>query len=250
MKFCLQLIILTVINQFAYQAFGQNNKLNLNATILSQKDSTPIGFVHIVNLTSKHGVVSDYNGHFEFEVAEYDTLRFSEIGFESLKICAKNVSSKIYLAPKNYDLDVFTVLPYKDFEEFKEAFTTLVLPDTSLKMNPSLLMYSSDLFLYRGTGGFGIVVTGPITALYDAFSKKAKSKQRYIELLEQDRFKNYLTTKFNEKIVAQSTQLVEEKEIAKVMKYCDFTDRFITNANNYEIVLQIQHCYAEYLAVK
>lgn len=226
--------------------FSQFHQVELQSTILNQKDSTPIGFVHIINLTTRHGVISDYNGKFNFTVDVKDTIKISVLGFESQKIVGEQVPTVIYLTPKNYELEEFTVLPYKDYEEFKEAFINLDLPDSSLKMNPHLFMFGEEMFLYRAANNSGIIIEGPISGLFDLFSKHAKSKRRYEDLLARDRYKSYLATKFNNKLVEKATPLTDQKEIAYFMTYCDFSDDFLTQANSYDIVVQIQHCYKEY----
>ena len=152
-------------------AFAQFDKIEINSKILNEVDSSAIGFVHIINLTSKHGVISDYNGDFKFTVNSTDTLRFSIIGYETLFIQAKHIHKRIFLKPKNYELDEFTVVPYKDYEEFKDAFINLFIPDTSQKINPHIFMFDDDLFLYRGNNGFGIIIEGGISKLYDYLSK-------------------------------------------------------------------------------
>lgn len=226
--------------------FSQFYQVELQSTILNQKDSTPIGFVHIINLTNRHGVISDYNGKFNFTVDVKDTIKISVLGFESQRIIGEQVPTVIYLTPKNYELEEFTVLPYKDYEEFKEAFINLDLPDSSLKMNPHLFMFGEEMFLYRAANNSGITIEGPISGLFDLFSKHAKSKRRYEDLLARDRYKSYLATKFNNKVVENATPLTDQKEIAYFMTYCDFSDDFLAHANSYDIVVQIQHCYKEY----
>ena len=227
--------------------FAQFNKVEISAKILSEKDSSAIGFVHIINLTTKHGVISDYNGHFNFTVNETDTLKFSVLGYEHIKLVGNIIPKTIYLTPKNYELEEFTVIPYKDYEEFKEAFINLILIDSSIQMNQSIIMFGEDLYLYRNNGRFGIVIEGGISKLYDYFSKHGKSKMRYEELMARDRYKSYLATKYNNLVVASATPLTDKSEIEAFMKYCDFTDEFISKSNDYEIIKEIQVKYKEYI---
>ncbi|HRP60903.1 MAG TPA: hypothetical protein PK833_11570, partial [Vicingus sp.] len=102
------LLVVSAINP----VLAQYKQLDIHSKILSKKDSSVIGFVHIINLTTKHGVISDYNGEFHFTVNENDTIKLSVLGYEQLKLNAKMVPSTIYLSPKNYELDEFTVIPY------------------------------------------------------------------------------------------------------------------------------------------
>lgn len=222
---------------------------NLHTVVLNAKDSTPIGFVHIINTSTHYGVVADYNGEFNFNVMENDTLKLSAIGFETAKIAVKKNLSAIFIHPKNYDIDEFTLIPYKNFEEFKQAFADLDLPDTTIQMNPSIFMFDEDLYFYRGSGGFGIVIEGGISKLYDYFSKQGKSKRRYEELLARDRYKSYLAEKFNNETIRKATYIEDDVTLNDLKEFCDFSDEFITNSNDYEIIKQIQDCYKEYLKV-
>lgn len=238
--------LLPLLLNLTQYGFAQYDKIEINSKILSTKDSTEIGFVHIINTTTNHGVISDYNGLFSFTVNSTDSLKFSIIGYETKIILGGKISKTIYLEPKNYELDEFTVIPYKDYEEFKEAFINLFLPDTTQKINPHIFMFDNDLFLYRGNKGFGIIIEGGISKLYDYLSKQGRSKIRYEELLARDRFKAFLSTKFNNLVVTSATGLTDKSDVEKFMIYCDFSDGFISKSNDYEIIKEIQDCFKEY----
>jgi hypothetical protein len=222
----------------------------LNSTILTTKDSTPVGFVHIINLFTNYGVVSEYDGTFSFLVAENDTLKISAIGYNTIKIPVNKNLSEIYITPKNYDLEEFTVIPYKDFSEFRYAFSELELHDTTLQISP-LIFLNGHLYNYVDNGGrLGITIGGGISMLYDALSKQGKSKRRYEQLIIRDRYKAFLATKFNNNIIKQATYVDDEIVLNDFKLYCDFSDDFIEKSNGYEIIKQIQDCYREYLVYK
>lgn len=222
----------------------------LNSTILSTKDSTPVGFVHIINLFTNYGVVSEYDGSFSFLVAENDTLKISAIGYNTIKIPVNKNLSAIYITPKNYDLEEFTVIPYKDFNEFRYAFSELELYDSTLQISP-LIFLNGHLYNYVDNGGrLGITIGGGISMIYDALSKQGKSKRRYEQLIIRDRYKAFLASKFNDNIIKQATYLDDETTINDFKYYCDFSDDFIEKSNGYEIIKQIQDCYREYLVYK
>lgn len=223
---------------------------NLNSTILSAKDSTPVGFAHIINLFTNYGVVSEYDGTFTFIVAENDTLKISAIGYNTLTLPANKNITTIYISPKNYNLEEFTVIPYKDFNEFRYAFSELELYDSTLQISP-LIFLNGHLYNYVDNGGrLGVTIGGGISMLYDALSKQGKSKRRYEQLIIRDRYKAFLASKFNNNIIKQATYLDDETTINDFKYYCDFSDDFIEKSNGYEIIKQIQDCYREYLVYK
>lgn len=222
----------------------------LNSTILSTKDSTPVGFVHIINTFTNYGVVSEYDGSFSFLVVENDTLKISAIGYTTSSIPVNKGLNKIYISPKNYDLEEFTVIPYKDYNEFRYAFSELELYDSTLQISP-LIFLNGHLYNYIDNGGrLGITVSGGISMIYDALSKQGKSKRRYEQLIIRDRYKAFLATKFNTKVIQQATYVDDKIVLDDFKLYCDFSDDFIEKSNGYEIIKQIQDCYREYLVYK
>lgn len=236
---CLFLII--SVSTFSQEIF------TLKSRVLSSIDSSAIGFAHIINKTTNYGVISDYDGAFSFAVSNTDTLQVSIIGYETTQIAVSEISTNIYINPKDYKLDEFTVIPYKNFEEFKKAFAELHIPDTSLKISPLIFMFEEELFLYKGNGGFGIVIEGGLSKLYDYFSKHGKSLRRYKKLLERDRYKSYLATRFNNETIKKSVPLKLIEEIEEFKEYLDFSDEFIAKSNDYDLIKRIQDCYKEYL---
>lgn len=231
--------------------YSQFNQIDLNCTILSKKDSTPIGFVHVLNISSRHGVISENNGTFNFRIGVTDTLIFSVVGFESLKYSASEIPSQIFMEPRSYTLETVTIFPYKSYEDFKKAIIDFSLIDSTQTIENSMFILKNSLFLYsKMNQGAGVTIDGPITALYNLFSKQAKSYKRYEELLAQDRYNSFLATKYNNILVQNATQISIPEEITKLMLYCDFSDEFIAKSTEYEIVVQIQKCHKEYLENK
>lgn len=244
------ILLFFLITTFYTNSLLGQQIFTLNSTILSTKDSSAVGFAHIINLYSKYGVVSEYDGSFSFVVAENDTLEITAIGYKTKKVLANKQLKTIYLTPKSYYLDEFTVIPYKDFNEFKYAFSELELLDTALKVSP-LVFLNGHLYNYVDNGGrLGVTIGGGISMIYDALSKQGKSKRRYEQLIIRDRYKAFLAKKFNASIVKQATQLENDSTITDFKNYCDFSDEFIEKSNGYEIIKQIHDCYREYLVYK
>ena len=212
--------------------------------ILSQSDSSIISHAHIINTTSKIGVTSNQTGAFFIQAKLEDTLVISFIGFKSLRISASNIDSKVYLTRAIHNIETYTVLPYKDFNEFREAFTKLELKDTSsFKLNTSFVLSIDEL---KSWGPPQSILRGQFTALAVKFNKRIKDKKNYDRLIARDKHRAFLATKFNSKLVKQATVLREEYQINSFMEYCDFTDQFIELSSHYKLVDQIINCFDEY----
>ena len=86
--------------------------------IENDADSKPISNVHVINLNSVVGTISNKEGVFEIDANVNDTLFFSYLGFKSIKVRVTNdlikfKNSKIKLTELAYALEEIIVTPYK-----------------------------------------------------------------------------------------------------------------------------------------
>ena len=86
--------------------------------IENDADSKPISNVHVINLNSVVGTISNKEGIFEIDANVNDTLFFSYLGFKSIKVRVTNdlikfKNSKIKLTELAYALEEIIVTPYK-----------------------------------------------------------------------------------------------------------------------------------------
>ncbi|MFD1096718.1 carboxypeptidase-like regulatory domain-containing protein [Salegentibacter chungangensis] len=68
---------------FPFLMFSQEDTLLKGNIITSENDST---LINVINLTKRTGTVSAYDGYFEIRVRENDSLLFSSVQYENLKI--------------------------------------------------------------------------------------------------------------------------------------------------------------------
>ncbi len=210
--------------------------------IRNQVDATPIENAHIINLQTNKGVISKANGTFKIEAKQKDTLLISIIGFKTTRFCILNRNNIIYLEKETYKLRTFNVLPYKNFKEFKTAFLNLNLPDTSIKINQSIFLSKQELLSFDGSSG----VTGAISALLGHFNKYVQDKKHFKELIKADKYKAFISKKFNPQLIARITKIKDSFVIDDFKKYCDFSNHFIEFASTYELSKHIIDCYKEY----
>jgi hypothetical protein len=221
---------------FTFSAFSTISlvaqKQFIKGIILSQSDSSIISHAHIINTTSKIGVTSNQTGDFFIKAKSEDTLLISFIGFESQKIQASKVGNEIYLKRAIHTLESHTVLPYKDFKEFREAFINLELKDTIKDIvSPSIMLSVAELKSYiprgmRKSGAYG-----------------NPGREVYLEMLRKDKIR---ASRFNPLVINSITQIKNENQIKSFIEYCDFTDHFIDNSSEYRLVDQIIYCFEEY----
>jgi len=130
--FFLSVVILPVYNQ-------RDEKLIQFSGVVRNEYLQPLQFVHILILNKSRGTISDTRGVFSFVVEPRDTILFSAVGFKRTGVVIPDT-----LLSFNYPMDVVMqtdtieireviILPWKTYQEFKQAFISLELPDDDLE---------------------------------------------------------------------------------------------------------------------
>lgn len=264
MKIKLFVLFFTCISLNGLTVFAQKEvKLDLveiKGVLLSANDSTPISYVHIVDLSTGFATICDQNGNFSFRIDRNDTIRFSAVGFETLLLnlgtessFKKKFSFTIFMKEKIYKIDEILVRPYANFSDFKYAFINLELPEDKFAVNLNLPNVADLKFKYDPRDepipvvgppdivsvGASYTIEGPITKLYDKYSRKGKGNTKFHELVA-------IAPRYNKDVIKRVTGLKDESEILSFMFFCDLSHDFIQAATDYEIVAAINECYEEY----
>ncbi|MBN2486856.1 MAG: hypothetical protein JXB34_12850 [Bacteroidales bacterium] len=118
---------------------GQDEKLVQFTGRVFDDFIQPLPYTHIVDLTGGRGTISDREGKFSFVARANDTIIFSAMGYKrSMVVIPDNLPEPFYTRDVLMQGDTFMiaeveVYPWRDYEEFKEAFLNLELPDDDLE---------------------------------------------------------------------------------------------------------------------
>jgi hypothetical protein len=248
--------LLSIIFSIHFTLYCQNNDIvSINGRIITENsEENYISKAHIINKNLNTGTISDDNGYYTIKCNYGDSLIISAIGFKTVRLKIQNNSNiSVVMYPVTYTLNEVVIHPYKTYSEFKQAFIALKLPaeepfmDLNYK-NFEHFAFDSRINNDKTSSGAGVVIEGPITALYNAFSKKAKELKIYAELIEKDNYKLKLSKKYNPEIVKNITGIKSDETLVIFMKYCDIQDKFIETATEYELYLAINECYTSFLS--
>ena len=170
----------------------------------------------------------------------YFSKRYYVPPYDSLTEYLEN----IILRQDTIMLDITEIYPWPaTYEEFSRKFVEFDEPENIV----DLQLPEIKVPPFTHPGHIGITIPGPITFLYNLFSRSAKRQRQYAALIEYDRIQRKLALRYNKEIIYRITGLTDEKEIYDFMQYCNFTDEFIFNSLEYEIYLAIRNCYLNYV---
>jgi hypothetical protein len=95
----------------------------------------PLPYAHVLVLNNSRGTITDPNGKFSFVVQKNDTIMFSSLGYKRKIMVIPDTLSEpylhrdIFLETDTFMIQEVEVYPWKNYEEFKQAFVNLKLPD-------------------------------------------------------------------------------------------------------------------------
>lgn len=223
------------------------NEIDVKGILLTVKDSTPIARAHVLDITSKRGVITNEQGEFIFKSEANDSILVSVLGYKTYQTTASEMPDTVYMQERNYQLELYNVIPYKTYQEFKIAFVNLNLKDSTPVINKTIFLSRGELIQAYNEAQVGIIIPGVISSIFAAFDKKAKDKAHVLELIEIDKYETYLATKFNPELVKRITELEDPKKLDDFIEYCAFSKAYLAKNDNYAIITQTFECYEEYL---
>lgn len=214
--------------------------------VVHTRDSTPIVGAHIVNRDFGKIANSSSAGAFSIQAREGDSLFITAIGYDLIRMAWEGSDGFLVvpLSPRSYKVDEVRVYPFPTPQHFKQAFLTLEVPNNFKPVEPPATMRRTEA-LTAPDQGFGVSISGPITALYNLVSKEGKERRKLRRVLEEERYKEALQSQFSKELVMSITG-IGEQEVASFMAYCEALDSFRTMVKDEAFVSAVTECYVEY----
>ena len=136
MKYFLLLLFMFSLLGFHVQA-QEKNYIQFSGMV-KNVDQEAIPFVHIVLRNTSRGSVCDKRGMFSIIVEKNDTLIFSSVGYKMEEVIIPGLlqsayySQDVIMENDTIKIDEVVILPWKTYEEFKQAFVEFEVPENDL----------------------------------------------------------------------------------------------------------------------
>jgi hypothetical protein len=166
----------------------------------------PLPYAHIVILNSGRGTITDKEGKFSFVTVEKDTVMFSTMGFKkTIVVVPSQLEKPFYTRDVLMQHDTFTIAqveiyPWRNYEEFKEAFLNLELPQDDLeRARINIAMIKAQILLDNSPSpsqNFNFVMQKQLNETYNRGTYptyqifNAVAWAKFIEALRNGDFKN------------------------------------------------------------
>ncbi len=233
-------------------SFSQENNRMVKGKVQSETSKSTLQNVHVLNLNKVLGSITNESGEFEIEAVVNDTLYFSYIGYKPIKIVVTN--DLIKFDDNTIEL---TELAFALEEIIVRAYQLTGYLDIDVKNAP---VNTSNRYQIVGLPNIGYEagrrsrsglskvigsIFNPADFLNNLFKRKSNNMDKLRLIREDNEIKNLLSTKFDREVLVQLLG-VEKKEIDEILRSCNFSNNFINQANDLQIMEAINECYDEY----
>ena len=223
--------------------------------IINDNSKQPLSSVNIINTNKVRGAKSDEKGYFEIDVQVNDTLHFSILGFQSLRIRVtndwiKNKVTRVQLTEKAIALEEVVIAPF-NLTGYLEVDSKLIPTKENYRYSISGLTQGYEAGEYS-PNAFGKVlgsIFNPADMLYNFFGKNGKELKKLKEMRKDDTVRNLLETKYDRETVSVLLGISKD-EIPQILERCSYSESFIQSANDLQIMDAISSCYEQYKVLK
>ena len=190
--------------------------------------------VMVVNQQSQMGIFGSIDNSFQIQIDKSDTLIISALGYARKKVCLKDslglneLHINIGLSRLSYDLSEITVRRQRELRQISEDIKKLGYNKRDHKL--------TDVDAWES----------PITALYQAFSKKEQSKRALAQMINNDNRRAVLKDLL---YLYNLTELIrmQESEYNDFIEYLNLNDQQMQSMSDYDLALFIRDRYLIYM---
>jgi len=235
----------------------KNNTIavTLKGQVVDQLDKTPLKGAHIFNLNSVFGTITNENGDFELAIAASDTIYVSYLGYQSIKLKITNDLLKgnelvIELYEKTEEISEVVVKSHKLIGVL-EIDAKNVPKDKYARIHINGLPQTYEVGT-RQRKEFNSPVDAlfrPIDFVYNMFGKKPKQLKKLKKMRDDDALRQLLEAKFNRELMMEYLEM-DAAELTELLNECNYSDYFIKQASDLQLIEAVLLCYENYKAIK
>ncbi|MGB3590403.1 MAG: carboxypeptidase-like regulatory domain-containing protein [Nonlabens sp.] len=219
--------------------------------VVNAKDDQPLNRVNILNLNMVKGTSSLPDGTFQIVARVNDTLFFSNLGYATINTTVTEDFLKygditIAMTESAIALEEVVVedLALTGFLEI-DARRAPIYNSRRYSINGLSTAYEGGDDEPNAVNKVLSSVFNPADFLFNTFGKNGKNLKKLRTIKKEDEIRNLLQSKYDRETLMNLLQL-EKVDIDAILRKCQYSRKFITEANDLQILDAISECYEEY----
>ena len=249
------------------KAFSQEPKANdtikkkfeipviLKGQVISNFDKSPLKGAHLFNLNSVIGTASNDNGEFYLSTKANDTIYVSYLGYQSIKLKITNDLLKgnelvIELHQKTEQFNEVVVKSHKLIGVLEiDAKNVPVDKYSRIHINGISQTYEYGSRKRKSYSSAVDAIFHPVDFVYNKFGSNPKQLKKMKKLRDDDELRALLEAKFNRELMMEYLNMNAE-ELNDLLNECNYSDYFIRQASDLQLIEAVLLCYENYKAIK
>jgi hypothetical protein len=193
-------------------------------------DGSPMVNLFVINKRLQQGNFANPNGSFKITMRRNDVLVVGSYGYKNVEISIEDSTLQdsyyieVRLSPLSYQLNTVTVFGERELEQIYKDIEDLG--------------YNRKDYQTTGVDA----VSSPITALYEAFSRRAQKDREAIRLMNESKRREILK-ELLAKYVDHDIIDLEDDEFDNFLDFCGVTDAQLKNLSQLDFVMLIKEKY-------
>ena len=236
--------------------YSQNPKADtITGNVVNAANEQALQGANIININTVKGTTTAEDGNFKLKAQLNDTLFFSYLGFRNMQVKVTKDwlnygDVKIKMTEKAIALEEVTVRNVKLTGYLEIDAKNIPIYDT-YRYQISGLDYGYEAG-DKDKSSFAETVesiTNPADLLYNIFGKRPKQMKRIQKMKENKEIRDVLQDKYDRETLAAVLQL-NKATVEEILKSCNFSRKFVEQANDLQILDAMGSCYQDYKAIK
>ena len=204
---------------------------------------------HAYNSTRHYGTFTNIDGIFFLVMVPGDSLQVTMVGYKPYRmkvphrLSADAYKLDVTLIGDTIMLRTAEIKPYPaTYAELKKEFIKLRVPEEKILQRIQMpdVNYRSKYANPDGTGG--LLLPGPFSLLYNAFSKEGKELKKMNTILTANRLREQLLNVIPRQTLEKRFGIRSDDEIDAMMKKCGITSEFLQHTPEYRVIEFIMNC--------
>ena len=227
----------------------------LKGQVISNQDKSPLKGAHLFNLNSVIGTITDDEGKFQLVTQAQDTVYISYLGFQSIKLKISNDLLKgnelvIELHEKAEEIEEIVVKSHKLIGVLEiDAKNVPKDKYARIHINGLPQTYEVGVKQRKNFNSPLDALFRPIDFVYNMFGKKPKQLRKLKKLRDDDHLREMLESKFNRELMMEYLDM-DAQELTELLNECNYSDYFIQQASDLQLIEAVLLCYENYKAIK
>lgn len=216
---------------------AQNEKIKVTGSVYDPENAGSIPNLMVVNKRTQQGFFGYNSGNFELEALKNDTLIIAATGFATMQISFRDsLPADVYTLKIALKRIQVTMKPV-------EIFSNRDLDQ--IQRDIEKLGYEKSDYVLEGVSAF----ESPITALYQAFSRRERNKREVAEMRNNDNRRALLKELFRKYVDSDIIQL-DNHQFDEFIDFCGVSDEFLKNSSQYDFIMYIKKRFEVFTMLK